>query len=85
MPAAAGSSTRPGAPGVRKGPIVQRNGVKGEPGRDIKPTLPERNHGEEEWAELIKGSMGGGKEDWYAKGVKSVEVSDWFFPSLWCR
>lgn len=31
--------------------------------------------GEEEWAELMKRSHGEKGADWYAKGVKTVEVS----------
>jgi len=40
---------------------------------DTKPVL---DQGEEEWAELMRGSYGAKKgADWYAKGVKSVQVS----------
>lgn len=43
------------------------------PAADTKPVL---DQGEEEWAELMRGSYGGKKgADWYAKGVKSVQVS----------
>lgn len=40
----------------------------------MKPVI---NHGEEEWAELMRGQYGdkGLKSDWYSKGIKSVEVS----------
>ena len=38
-------------------------------------TKPQINKGEEEWAELIRGGVTAPKNaDWFAKGVKSVEV-----------
>lgn len=39
----------------------------------VQDTKPQVNAGEEEWAELMRGGKGKGT-DWYAKGVKSVQV-----------
>jgi hypothetical protein len=41
---------------------------------DVKPSV---NVGEEEWARLMKETYGGKQSaEWYAKGAKSVEVSN---------
>lgn len=46
----------------------------GKPQVDVKPSV---NVGEEEWARLMKETYGGKQSaEWYAKGAKSVEVSN---------
>ncbi len=43
----------------------------------VRPTKAQSNlqEGEEEWAELMRKSHGPKGADWYAKGMKTVEVS----------
>jgi hypothetical protein len=75
--ARAGPSTA--TAGVRgKAPLRPATTVKaaGKAPRDTKPAI---NHGEEEWADLMRKTYGRGEArdaGWYAKGIKTVEVSE---------